>query len=77
VRASVAARRDPLEVVAVNVPNVAAAEKYYADTFGMTGSKPLDSNGQGLGFTFVHFSAHPESCLSLKSPDVSHNKWLR
>ena len=29
----------------MNVPDVAAAEKYYVDTFGMSGRKPLDSNG--------------------------------
>ena len=45
VRAQVAARRDPLELVAVNVPDVKAAEKYYADTFGMVGRAPLDTNG--------------------------------
>ena len=41
VRAQVAARRDPMELVAVNVPDVKAAEKYYADVFGMTGRPPL------------------------------------
>ena len=45
VRAAVAARRDPVEYVAVNVESVREAEKYYAETFGMVGRAPLDLNG--------------------------------
>lgn len=45
VRASVAARRDPVEYVALNVPNVAEAEAWYVDRFGMVGGIPPDANG--------------------------------
>ena len=45
VRARVAARRDSAELVAVNVPDVKSAERYYVETFGMVGRAPLDENG--------------------------------
>ena len=45
VRASVAARRDPVEYVALNVPDVAEAEAWYVDRFGMVGGIPPDANG--------------------------------
>ena len=47
--AAVAARRDPVEYVAVNVDSVREAEKYYAETFGMVGRAPLDLNGYAPG----------------------------
>ena len=45
VRARVAARRDSAELVAVNVADVKATERYYVETFGMVGRAPLDENG--------------------------------
>ena len=45
VRARVAARRDSAELVAVNVVDVKATERYYVETFGMVGRAPLDENG--------------------------------
>jgi len=45
VRAQVAKRRDPVELVAINVPSVKVAVKYYSETFGMTAQKPQDNNG--------------------------------
>ena len=44
-RARVAARRDSAELVAVNVADVKATERYYVETFGMVGRAPLDENG--------------------------------
>ena len=34
-----------MELVAVNVVDVKAAERYYVDTFGMVARAPLDENG--------------------------------
>lgn len=45
VRARVAARRDPMELVALNVPDVNRSAAFFQDAFGMTASKPLDQNG--------------------------------
>ena len=36
-RASVASRRDPVEVVAVNVPDVKKAAEFYVKEMGMVG----------------------------------------
>ena len=36
---------DSMELVAVNVVDVKAAERYYVDTFGMVARAPLDENG--------------------------------
>ena len=44
VRARVAARRDPLEYVAINVRDVQASERYYAKRYGMVSSAALDAN---------------------------------
>jgi len=44
VRGQVATRRDPLEVVALNVKNVREAEKALVAAFGYVASKPLDAN---------------------------------
>ena len=45
VRARVAARRDPVELVALNVANIAESVKFYETNFGMKASAPLDLNG--------------------------------
>ena len=45
VRARVAARRDPMELVALNVPDVAASVAFFETAFGMRASTPLDQNG--------------------------------
>jgi len=45
VRARVAARRDPMELVALNVPDVAASAAFFETAFGMRASTPLDQNG--------------------------------
>jgi catechol 2,3-dioxygenase-like lactoylglutathione lyase family enzyme len=45
VRARVAARRDPMELIALNVPDVNRSAAFFQDAFGMTASKPLDQNG--------------------------------
>lgn len=45
IRGQVATRRDPLEVVALNVQNVRAAEKFLISEFGFKTQKPLDENG--------------------------------
>ena len=39
-----------MELVAVNVVDVKAAERYYVDTFGMVARAPLDENGRPKGF---------------------------
>ena len=44
VRGQVATRRDPLEVVALNVKNVREAEKALVAKFGYVAVKPLDTN---------------------------------
>ena len=44
VRGQVATRRDPLEVVALNVKNVREAEKALVAKFGYVAAKPLDTN---------------------------------
>ena len=45
VRARVAARRDPVELVALNVPDVAACAAFLETALGMRASAPLDQNG--------------------------------
>ena len=45
VRARVAARRDPMELVALNVPDVAKSAAFFETAFGMRASTPLDQNG--------------------------------
>ena len=45
VRARVAARRDPMELIALNVSDVNRSAAFFQDAFGMTASKPLDQNG--------------------------------
>jgi len=44
VRARVASRRDPMELVAINVPDVGEAVRFYENAFSMKSSAPLDSN---------------------------------
>ena len=44
VRGQVATRRDPLEVVALNVKNVREAEKFLVAEYGFESVKPLDAN---------------------------------
>lgn len=44
VRGQVATRRDPLEVIALNVANVRDAEKFLVSEYGFKTMKPLDAN---------------------------------
>jgi catechol 2,3-dioxygenase-like lactoylglutathione lyase family enzyme len=69
VRGQVATRRDPLEVIALNVKSVREAEKFLVAEFGFTSRKPLDDNSYAPksppGSRLLYFGNDPKKTLGI------------